>query len=270
MKTKGSVENYYDAVANNYDNLFKDSISQAENLIVKDWIIQIIKESGKKMKICDLGCGTGLCLELITKDLDETEYEYTGIDISSEMINEAKRKFKNKRNASFIQCDIAEMKLLFENNSFDMVVSLFGSYSHVPKYKEGLRRISQVLKPGGKLFLMVYSKYSFRSIFDYVFRQRKKALGFERQYNIRNNKKNISCKALFYSPCIVRMVLEKTNFKRIKCRGLNFFFELGFLKTVLKQFNVGFVRRILEKESCLFGNRAQFAHSLIVFAEKNN
>jgi ubiquinone/menaquinone biosynthesis C-methylase UbiE len=266
METTNFVANYYDAVAKGYDNLYFDSISQAENAIVKDWFIQAIKQSEKKVRILDLGCGTGLGLEFL-KDLDESMYEYIGVDISLEMILEAKKKFYNKPDAIFLLGDMANLSN-FQDNSFDIVTSFFGSFSHVPKFLSGMKEINRVLKPHGKTFLMVYSRYSFRAIIDFVFRRRKGAIDFKQEYNIRNNNTMTSCKAFFYSPCVIRRLLEKSNFRRIKSKGLNVFFEVGFFKSMLKRFDVNIVRKILEKESFYFRNHTLFAHSLITIAEK--
>ena len=106
----------YDLIASNYDTNYADdrvgNIVEAENRFIKEIMPY---QFGS---ICDCGSGTGLLFDLANINPSD----YTGIDASSKMIKEAKKKHPN---AKFINCDI------FQHHAwYDCCVSLFS----VPDY----------------------------------------------------------------------------------------------------------------------------------------
>jgi ubiquinone/menaquinone biosynthesis C-methylase UbiE len=105
---------------------------------------------GKADRILDVGCGTGLLCQKISRLLDPAEGGcVTGIDAAGKMV-EAARMTRGSAHCRFEA--MAAEQLAFADLSFDAVVSsLF--YHHVPlDLKErSLREAFRVLKPGGKL-----------------------------------------------------------------------------------------------------------------------
>jgi len=99
----------------------------------------------KNRKVLDLGCnlGYGSCL-LMT----EGAKKVVGIDISSEMISEARKSVK--KGLSFEQMDGTGLR--FPNNYFDVVVSL-EVIEHIVDAENCLSEIKRVLNPGGLLLL---------------------------------------------------------------------------------------------------------------------
>ena len=70
-----------------YNLLYKDKNYQQE----VDYVYKLINENGKKVKsILDLGCGTGIHAEM----LYEKGYDICGVDLSEEMLNEARESAK--------------------------------------------------------------------------------------------------------------------------------------------------------------------------------
>lgn len=93
------------------------------------------------MKILDIGCGNGILFSLL-KDLG---VNYLGIDISSELVVEAKKKFPK---ADFQVGDAT--KINFPQNNFDLIFA-FAFLHHLPSREsreEFIKKIYSILKPG--------------------------------------------------------------------------------------------------------------------------
>ncbi len=140
-------KSYYDYIAKDYDNLYLDNISLAENKIIQNTLFKYLK---KEDNILDLGCGSGLGYEIITNFL-KNKFKYTGIDISSQMINIAKNKFEGIEDIKFYTMDMTNLSF-FKKNNFNAVISLFGSFSHVIDNQKAIEEINRILMPGGLLY----------------------------------------------------------------------------------------------------------------------
>ncbi|MBC9912285.1 class I SAM-dependent methyltransferase [Chitinophaga varians] len=95
----------------------------------------------------DVACGRGRH----AKYLADKGYEVTGIDLSIESINVAK-KLENDH-LSFFQHD---MRLPFRVNYFDVVFNFFTSFGYFESQRDNdnaLRTLTNALRPGGKLVL---------------------------------------------------------------------------------------------------------------------
>jgi len=78
-----------------------------------------------------------------------------GIDISEDMISIGKKKIRKKNLNEKIELFEADSEnLFFHDNKFDAVTVAFGvrNFEHLPK---GLSEMHRVLKPGGRLVLVV-------------------------------------------------------------------------------------------------------------------
>ncbi len=145
MENNDTSENIkrFDSWAKTYDT---DRISSWFRYIHK-MMLEHIDISGKK-KILDVGCGTGNALALMAKE--NREAEYYGIDISAQMIKNAREKTGNLANFEF---KIANSENIpYKDNSFHLVFSS-NSFHHYPNPLKALKEIKRVLKDGGTFFL---------------------------------------------------------------------------------------------------------------------
>jgi SAM-dependent methyltransferase len=91
-------------------------------------------------RIIDLGCGSGA----FTAPLRERGYIASGLDIASELISIAKRKFPD---IEFVQGDVESIS--FPSGTFDGAL-LSGVVHHFPTLDKFISEVHRVLKPGGK------------------------------------------------------------------------------------------------------------------------
>ena len=135
MKTKV----YYDEIAKGYNELY------GEEQLKKWEIAKKLINLSKNDRVLDLGCGTGLITEKISKKVDSI----VGLDLSEEMIkNSIKRN-----NISYVVGNAK--KLPFENNEFDKVVS-FTVIQDIDKWDYVLKEIKRVSK--GEILITVLKR----------------------------------------------------------------------------------------------------------------
>ncbi len=112
-----------------------------------DFLEQIFKKLGKNIKtILDLGCGTGLH----DKELALRGYNITGLDLSEEMINLAK---KRNPNSKFIVGSMSNFEL---GDKFDAVICMFSALGYLTENKQlggFFNCIKKHLKPDGLLII---------------------------------------------------------------------------------------------------------------------
>ncbi len=96
--------------------------------------------------LLDAGCGTAPMLSLLCKQFPEAKF--TGIDLTTKMIEVAKAK--NLPNATFV-CGDCE-NLPFAENSFDVIICS-QSFHHYPNPLNFFKSVQKCLRPGGRLIL---------------------------------------------------------------------------------------------------------------------
>lgn len=97
-------------------------------------------------KLLEVPVGTGILTMPIYKDL--TGADITCLDYSNEMMSHAEKRAKDMdiKNISFCQGDVG--KLPFEDNTFDIVLSMNGLHVF-PDKDAAFSELYRVLKPGG-------------------------------------------------------------------------------------------------------------------------
>lgn len=100
--------------------------------------------------ILDAGCGAGYGLEIISKELKPAEL--VAFDLLPEEVAQAKRR---KISAKIFVGDITNINLSSEK--FDAVFT-FTVLHHTPKWREGIKELHRVLKPGGVLLINEHNR----------------------------------------------------------------------------------------------------------------
>lgn len=104
-------------------------------------IIQLVENK----VVLDIACGEGYGTDLLST---KAKHIY-GVDISSESVEHAKKKYL-KNNMEFRQGSTSEIPM--ENNSVDCVIS-FETIEHHDEHEQMMKEIKRVLKPDGLLII---------------------------------------------------------------------------------------------------------------------
>ena len=108
--------------------------------------------SGKQ--VLEVGCGLGTDLLQFARG----GADVTGVDLTTQSIELAKARFAQQ--SLPVRALVADAEHLpFEDNSFDVVYS-FGVLHHTPNTERAIEEAYRVLKPGGRIILMLYHKHS--------------------------------------------------------------------------------------------------------------
>jgi len=149
------VAEVFHSVAAKYD-LMNDLMSGGVHRLWKRFTIEL---SGARVgnRILDIAGGTGDLARQFSRIVGPTG-EVVLADINASMLKVGRDKLLDKgvsSNVRFVQAD-AE-KLPFPDNHFDVVTIAFG-LRNVTHKEEALRSMLRVLKPGGRLLVLEFSK----------------------------------------------------------------------------------------------------------------
>lgn len=117
-----------------------------------------ISELKPKGKLLEIGCGMGTDIVQLVRN----GFDVTGIDLTSEAIDLAKKRFKIYNLKGKLKTDDAE-NLSFEEKTFDVVYS-FGVLHHTPNTQKAIDETYRVLKDDGVAIIMLYHRNSFNYV----------------------------------------------------------------------------------------------------------
>ncbi|MCO5241348.1 MAG: bifunctional demethylmenaquinone methyltransferase/2-methoxy-6-polyprenyl-1,4-benzoquinol methylase UbiE [Chitinophagaceae bacterium] len=154
LTKKQQVAEMFNRIAFRYDFMNRFLSVGIDKGWRKKALKQLIKEKPKVL--LDVATGTGdmaiMAYELLKPD------SITGIDISEKMLEIGKEKVLKSGLEGHIQLQSGDSEAInFPSSTFDAVTVAFGvrNFEHL---EQGLEEIKRVLKPGGKLVILEFSK----------------------------------------------------------------------------------------------------------------
>jgi len=179
MDIKKSLVSFYDAQAEKYYHTRNKHRADA------DIFVNELTASWKKtIHILEFGCGGGRLLAHLLP-LTWIHINYTGVDISKNLLNFAKKQIRGKLvakhiKATFVCDDIVHYITWLKQESFDFVIGI-ASFQHIPTIKERffvIKNAYRILAYEGKLlmsnrsfsvwFLKKYQKDFLCSLWRYI------------------------------------------------------------------------------------------------------
>jgi demethylmenaquinone methyltransferase / 2-methoxy-6-polyprenyl-1,4-benzoquinol methylase len=154
-KKSEQVAGMFNSIAGKYDFL-NHFLSLNIDRSWRKKAIQLLRKTAPET-ILDIATGTG---DLAIASLRLHPKRIVGIDISENMLLIGKKKASKSEEGAKIEFLLAQAeKIPFAENTFHAVISGFG-VRNFSNLKEGLRETFRVLKPGGQLVILEFSKPS--------------------------------------------------------------------------------------------------------------
>ncbi|MDD2836979.1 MAG: class I SAM-dependent methyltransferase [Methanothrix sp.] len=152
-ETKSTIKSYWDRRSSTFDMSPGHTLSsKREEDAWKSLFLDKIGPGEKR--VLDVGAGTGF----LSIMLAEIGYSVVGVDLSEEMIKNARKKMDARGLKVRLEVGDAE-DLPFEDGSFDAVVNRAVLWT-LPNPKRALIEWKRVLKPGGILCFFLHGPHS--------------------------------------------------------------------------------------------------------------
>lgn len=159
---KQQVATMFNNIANSYDRL-----NQVMSVgIHHKWRTKAVKEfiNSKPQMVLDIATGTG---DFAIEALKANPKKVMGVDISEGMLKFGKEKIVKAGLQDKIELELGDAEnLRFPDNTFDVITVGFG-VRNFENLELGLSNMLRVLKPGGKVVVLEFSKP--RGFFKYMY-----------------------------------------------------------------------------------------------------
>lgn len=151
---KEQVADMFDRIAGQYDNLNR-VLSARIDIRWRKKAIRKLKEY-RPQQILDVATGTADMALMAYKILKPEKIE--GIDLSANMLDLGRKKIEKEGLGDKIHLQQGDSETInFPDNSFDAVMVAFG-VRNFENLEKGLSEMCRVLKPGGRLIVLEFSK----------------------------------------------------------------------------------------------------------------
>ncbi len=172
---KEQVAKMFNNIAGRYDFL-NHFFSLGIDVLWRRKAIRLLKPLQPR-KILDIATGTGdFAFEALRLDPEKV----VGVDISKGMVNVGKEKVMRRKKTGVIELKIGDSEHLeFPDGSFDAITVGFG-VRNFEDLEKGLREMVRVLKPGGQVAILEFSKpkkFPIRQLYFFYFKFMMPAIG---------------------------------------------------------------------------------------------
>jgi demethylmenaquinone methyltransferase/2-methoxy-6-polyprenyl-1,4-benzoquinol methylase len=168
LSKKEQVATMFDNIAGNYDFL-NHFLSLGIDIFWRKRLVRKLQKQ-KPQNILDVATGTA---DLAIAIMKIKPFNVVGIDISNGMLEVGRKKIKQQDLEKTIQLQQADSEdLPFEDATFDAVTVSFGA-RNFENLQKGLSEMARVLKPGGKIYILEFSKptlFPFKQLYDFYFK----------------------------------------------------------------------------------------------------
>ncbi len=168
LSKKDQVAKMFNNISHRYDFL-NQLLSLGIDKIWRRKAIGVLRPLHPQ-QILDVATGTG---EFALQALELNPQKIVGIDIAEGMLDIGRKKIKARNLGSRIELIQGDSENLpFEENKFDAVTVAFG-VRNFENLKRGLQEIFRVLKPGGMVVVLEFSKpakFPFKQVYNFYFK----------------------------------------------------------------------------------------------------
>ena len=165
---KEQVAEMFDNISRRYDFL-NHFLSLGIDILWRKRAIREIRELSPKL-ILDVATGTG---DFAIEALAANPEKVIGVDISEGMLEVGRKKMVRRKLDDRIEMVSGDSEgLRFEDNKFDAVIVAFG-VRNFENLEQGLADMFRVLKPGGKVVILEFSKphlFPFKQLYNFYFK----------------------------------------------------------------------------------------------------
>jgi ubiquinone/menaquinone biosynthesis C-methylase UbiE len=146
LRSDAETRAYYDDFSRGYER----ERGAGYHRLLDDLEVAVAAPLARDQRVLEVGCGTGLILSRLSPAAKLA----CGLDLSPEMLRGARARGLRVVLGS-------ATRLPFADASFDLVCS-FKVLAHVPDIQQALAEITRVTRPGGRMVLEFYNRWSLR------------------------------------------------------------------------------------------------------------
>lgn len=148
----------WENLAHKYNNLWvqKYSLGPTRREVLKI-VLPLLKENNK-LRILDIGCGTGQLVNEISKSYEDVNY--LGIDVASNMISEAKNNNVKNKNIKFKNCGIEKFNT---KDKFDIIICTH-AFPYFPNKEEILKKMYKMCNKNANVIIVNSSTNSLKDL----------------------------------------------------------------------------------------------------------